>query len=185
MITYILIGIVAIVVLFVVIAAMQPADFCVKRTGTVSAPAPVVFAQVNDLHKWKAWSPWAKMDPNAKETFEGTPAGTGASFSWAGNNQVGEGRMTITDSRPDELIRIKLEFKKPFVATNDAEFNFTSDRGQTTVTWSMSGTRNFMFKAMGLFMNCDKMVGGQFEKGLADMKLVAEATNKASPEHVA
>jgi hypothetical protein len=141
MITNILIGIVVIAVIFVIIAALQPADFRVTRTGTISAPASVVFAQVNDLHNWKAWSPWAKLDPNAKETFEGPPAGTGASFSWAGNNQVGEGRMTITDSRPDELVRFKLEFQKPFVATNIAEFTFTSDGQQTTVTWSMTGKK--------------------------------------------
>jgi hypothetical protein len=114
------------------------------------------------------------MDPVCKNTFEGAAAGTGAIFIWAGNKKVGEGRMTITESRPSELIRIKLEFLKPFKATNTAEFTFKSQGNQTLVTWSMSGKNNFMGKAFGLFVNCDKMVGGDFEKGLAAMKSVAE-----------
>lgn len=173
-----LIALVAIVVVFVIVVAMRPAEFRVTRTATLSAPAPTVFAQVNDLHNWEAWSPWAKLDPAAKKCFEGPPAGAGAIFTWAGNNKVGEGRMTITESRPSELIRFQLEFLKPFKATNGAEFTFKSERNQTVVTWSMFGKNNFISKAIGLFMDCDKMVGGQFEQGLAQMKSVAEAAAK-------
>jgi hypothetical protein len=102
----------------------------------------------------------------------------GALFKWAGNNQVGEGTMTITESRPSELIRIKLEFLKPFAATNASEFTFTPQGNQTVVTWSMSGKNNLIGKAMSLVMNCDKMVGGQFERGLASMKSVVESSLK-------
>ena len=178
MIIYILIALAAIIVIFVIMVALQPAEFRIVRSASISAPPAVVFAQVNDLHKWQEWSPWAKMDPAAKNTFEGPPAGTGAAFRWAGNNKVGEGTMTITESRPSELIRFKLEFLEPFKATNTAEFTFKPEGNQTAVTWSMFGKNNFMAKAFGLFVNCDKMVGGQFEKGLADLKSLAEAAGK-------
>jgi hypothetical protein len=178
MLTYFLIALVVIVVLliaFVVIVALQPADFRIARSATFAAPASDVFAQVNDFHHWDAWSPWAKIDPAMKQTYEGAPTGTGASYSWLGNNKVGEGTMTIMDSRPTDLISIKLEFRRPFKATNTAEFAFKADGQRTTVTWSMSGRNSFMFKAFGLFMSMDKMLGAEFEKGLANMKAVVEA----------
>jgi len=171
----ILIALAVIVVVFVVIVAMQPSEFGVVRSATISAPAPALFAQVNDFHKWEAWNPWGKLDPTMKQAYEGAPAGTGAIYTWSGNNEVGEGRMTITESRPSDLIRIKLEFFKPFAATNTAEFTFKPEGNQTAVTWSMTGNNNFMAKAVHLFMNMDKMVGGQFEKGLAQMGSVVEA----------
>ena len=177
--TKILIGFAVIVVAFVGIVAVQPSEFRVARAATISAPASAVFAQVNDFHNWEAWSPWAKLDPAMEQTFEGSPAGTGAVYAWSGNKQVGEGRTTITESRPGELIRIKLEFVKPFTATNTTEFTFKPEGNQTLVTWSMSGKNNFMSKAVGLFMNCEKMVGGQFEQGLAQMKSVVEAAPKS------
>jgi hypothetical protein len=165
----------AIIAAFVVVVALQPSQFRIARTATISAPAAEVFAQVNDFHNWTAWSPWERIDPSLKRTYEGAPAGTGAGYTWIGNKQVGEGRMTITECRPSELIRIKLEFLKPFTATNDAEFTFKPAGNQTAVTWSMSGKRPFLMKAVCLFMNMDKMVGGQFEEGLANMKSVVEA----------
>jgi hypothetical protein len=178
MLTTILIAVAAIVVVLIVVSAKRPDEFRVTRKGSVSAPPAVVFAQVNDLRKWQAWSPWAKMDPAATMTYEGPTAGTGAGYTWAGNNKVGEGRMTITESRPDELIRLKLEFLKPFKATNMAEFTFKPEGSQTVVTWSMFGRKNFASKAFGVFINMDKMVGGDFEKGLASMKSVVEGARK-------
>jgi hypothetical protein len=175
---YILIGVAVIIAAFAVVAAMQPAEFRVVRSATMSAPASHVFAQVNDFHKWDAWSPWAKLDPTMKQTYDGAAAGTGAIYHWAGSGKVGEGGMTVTESRPSDLIRIKLEFLKPFKATNDVEFDFKPEGNQTLVTWSMSGRKNFMLKAFGLFMNMDKMVGGDFEKGLASMKAVVEGGTK-------
>jgi hypothetical protein len=174
----IFVGIVVIVVAFVVIVALQPSEFRVAGSTTVSAPPAAVFAQVNDFHNWEAWSPWAKLDPAAKVTFEGPSAGEGAIFRWVGNEEVGEGSMMITESRPSDLVRIKLEFLKPFAAINTAEFTFKPEGNRTAVTWSMFGTNNFIAKAFCLFMNMDKMVGGQFEKGLASMKSVTEATPK-------
>ena len=179
MIKKIFIALAAIILLFIAVVAMQPAEFRVARNATISAPPPVVFAQVNDFHKWEAWNPWGKIDPAMKQAYEGAPAGTGAVYTWAGNNEVGEGRMTITDSRPSDLIKIKLEFYKPFAATNTAEFTFNPEGDRTSVTWSMFGQNNFMAKAFGLFMNMDKMIGGQFENGLASMKSIVEAGSKS------
>ncbi len=173
-----LIAMALIVIVFVIVVQLQPAKFHIERSTTVAAPAAVVFEQVNDLRKWEAWSPWAKLDPNAKIQYNGPAAGTGAAFSWAGNNEVGTGTMTITDSRTNELVRFKLEFTAPMQAVNIAEFTFKPEGGQTLVTWSMSGTNGFMAKAFGLFVNCDKMVGGQFEKGLATLKSLAEGEVK-------
>ncbi len=164
-----------IVIVFIVIVALQPSDSRVARSATISAPPPALFAQVNYFHKWEAWSPWAKLDPAAKNSFEDPSAGTGAIFKWSSNNEVGEGSMTIMESRPSEMIKIKLDFTKPFEATNTTEFTFNPDGNQTTVTWSMFGTNNFIAKAFCLFNSMDKMVGGQFEKGLAQMKSVVEA----------
>lgn len=152
----------------------RPDDFKVTRKAAIAAPQAEVFAQVNDFHKWDAWSPWAKLDPNAKNTFSGAEAGKGAGFAWAGNNKVGVGSMTITDSRPNEQILIRLEFTKPFKAVNTTEFTFTPEGGKTVVTWTMSGRNNFAAKAMSLVMDCEKMVGPQFEKGLSQMAAVVE-----------
>ncbi len=173
-----LVAIAAIVVVLAAIVAMQPAEFRVARTATIAAPASAVFAQVNDFRNWDAWSPWAKLDPAMKKTYAGAPAGTGAVYAWNGNNEVGEGRTTITESRPNDLVRIKLEFVRPFAATNDVEFTFKPAGDGTAVTWSMTGRNSFMARAVGLVMDMDKMVGGQFEQGLAQMKSVAEAAPK-------
>ena len=169
-----LISLAVLVVIFLIVAAMQPSDFRITRSAIFAAPATVVFEQVNDFHKWNAWSPWAKMDPDAKNTFEGPPAGIGSGFRWAGNNKVGEGHMTITDSTPDSRIAIRLEFIKPFAAVNTTEFTFKPEGDQTAVTWTMSGKNSFMAKAVTLVMNCDKMVGGQFEQGLANLRPIVE-----------
>ena len=171
------IALAVIVVIFLVVVALQPSEFRVARSTAVSAPAPAVFAQVNDFHKWQAWSPWQKLDPAMKKTYDGAPAGTGAIYSWSGNKEVGAGRMMLTESRPSDLIRIKLEFIKPFAAINTTEFTFKPEGNQTVVTWSMFGANNFMAKAFGLFMNMDKIVGGDFEKGLAQLKSAAESAN--------
>jgi uncharacterized protein YndB with AHSA1/START domain len=164
-----------IVAALLIVIAMQPNEFRITRSAKMAAPPEIVFEQVNDYHNWDAWSPWAKLDPNAKVTFEGPSAGKGAVFTWSGNDQVGAGRQTIVESRPNELVQIRLEFQKPFQATNTAEFTFKPEGEQTVVTWSMFGQNNFMGKAISLFMDCDKMVGGDFEKGLASMKSIVEA----------
>lgn len=175
MIPYILIGIAVVVLLFLALVAAQPSQFRVSRSATISAPAAIVFAQVNDFHNWEAWSPWAKLDPNAKNTFSGPDSGVGAGFAWSGNNKIGAGRMTITESRPNELIHINLEFLRPMKASNLTEFTFKSDGGNTVMTWTMSGKNNFVAKVFHMVIDCSKMIGGQFDKGLAQIKSISES----------
>lgn len=163
------------VIALAIVVSLQPTEFCITRSMTINAPAEAIFPHVNTLKKWEHWSPWAKLDPNAKITFEGPEAGKGASYTWSGNNQVGSGRMTITESQPPRLIRSDLEFTAPMKAFNITEFTFKPSGSATLVTWTMTGKNGFMAKAFGLFVNCDKMVGGQFEKGLAQMKALVEA----------
>ena len=171
----IVIGLIVIVAGFLVVVSRQPSEFKLNRSQKMNAAPKIVFEQVNDFHKWQVWSPWAKKDPQAKGTFEGAPAGEGAQFSWDGNKEVGAGRMTITESRPNELIRMNLEFFKPFKAAHNAEFTFTPEGEGTVMSWTMSGKQNFVGKAMCMFMNMDKMVGGDFEKGLAEIKTISES----------
>jgi hypothetical protein len=172
---YIVLAIAAVIVLFLIVAALQPTDFRYSRSTTINAPPAAVFAEVNDFHRWEAWSPWAKLDPNAKSVFEGPAAGVGSIFRWAGNKDVGEGSMEIVESRPHKRVGILLEFLRPMKATNDATFTFEPEGGGTLVTWSMTGKNGLMGKAFGLIVNCDKMLGTQFEKGLATMKSLVEA----------
>ena len=171
----ILVGVAVLVALLLIVVSMRPSEFRVSRSTAIAAPADIVFSQVNTLREWEAWNPWGKIDPNAKMTYDGPPSGVGASYTWAGNSKIGAGRNTIVDSKPSELVRFKLEFYKPMKAVNTAEFTFKPDGEQTFVTWTMFGKNNFMGKLFGLFINCDKMVGSQFEKGLAAMKTVAES----------
>ena len=170
----ILLGFVVLVVLLAGFVAMQPTEFQVSRSAAFAAPPGEVFAQVNELKRWNAWSPWAKKDPQMKQSYEGPSAGTGAVTSWIGNQEVGEGRMSIVESRPNELVRFKLEFFKPFAATNSAVFEFKPEAQGTRVTWTMHGQNNFVGKAMCLVFDMDKMVGGDFEAGLAGIKAIVE-----------
>lgn len=173
----ILLALAFIVILLAAVLTGQPNDFTVSRQTKIAAPPEQVFPHVNELRNWEAWNPWGKLDPNCQMTYDGPPAGTGASYAWAGNNKIGAGRNTITQSVPDQLVRLKLEFLKPMTATNTAEFTFQSDGSQTIVIWTMFGKNSFGGKVFGLFMNCEKMCGNQFEKGLAQMKSLVE-TNK-------
>jgi hypothetical protein len=172
----ILLGIVVLILVFVIYVALQPSTYEVRRQINISAPPDTVFALVNDFHKWDAWSPWAKLDPAMKTTYEGATAGPGAIYSWTGNDKVGEGRMTILDSRPNESVRIKLEFMKPFPSTSMTEFAMKGDGASTAVNWTTSGENNFIAKAALLMMGgMDKAMGPDFERGLAQMKAAAEA----------
>lgn len=168
-----LLGILAVTV------AIQPADFSVQRSTTIAAPPGAVFALVNDFHEWEKWSPWAKMDPAMKTTYEGSESGAGAIYTWSGNSQVGEGKMTILESRAPEQVGIQLEFLAPMKATNTSEFSFKPEGDGTAVTWTMAGKNNFVGKAFCLFVDMDAMVGADFEKGLAAMKAAAEAAPSA------
>jgi len=157
-----------------VVVWLQPDDYRLTRSTVIAAPAAAVFAQVNDLRKWDDWSPWAKLDPNAKITFSGPQSGPGASFRWDGNGKVGAGTMTITESKPDTRVATRTDFVKPFAGTSQSDFVFSEAGGQTNVIWTMSGTNNFIGKAMCLVMSMETMLGPDFEKGLAQLKQVAE-----------
>jgi hypothetical protein len=170
-----LLALVVIIASLAAVVAMQPNEFRVSRSATMSAAPAAVFAQVNDFHRWENWSPWVKMDPEAKLSYEGPTSGEGAKFSWDGNSDVGAGSMTIVESQPSERIGIKLDFVRPFAGTSATLFTFEPQGDETKVTWNMAGENNFIAKAIGLVIDCDKMVGEQFEIGLAKMKTIAEA----------
>jgi Polyketide cyclase / dehydrase and lipid transport len=163
---------------FLIVVAMQPSGYAIARSQTIAAAPNVVFAQVNNLHHWDAWSPWAKLDQAAKNSFEGPQDGTGAVFRWAGNDQIGEGSMTIIESKPGELVRIRLDFLKPMAGTSESQFTFAKDGNKTVVTWSMTGKNDFIGKAFCLFINMDRMLGHQFEQGLSNLKRVVETPAK-------
>ncbi|MBM3756562.1 MAG: SRPBCC family protein [Acidobacteria bacterium] len=169
-----LVGLAAVIGVLLVAIVMQPDSYSVTRTGVVPAPPEVAFTHVNDFSKWDAWSPWAKLDPNMKTTMSPNPSGKGATYAWTGNDDVGEGKMTIAESTPSLSVEIDLEFIKPFESKARNKFTFTPEGTGTKVTWSMNGQNNFMSKAFGLFMNMDKMIGADFEKGLEQMKAVAK-----------
>lgn len=175
----ILIGLAAVLALLVIVIALQPSRFRVERSISMAAPPEAAFAQVNDFHNWSKWSPWEKLDPSLKRSFEGPSAGAGAKYAWVGNDEVGEGRMTIEQSQEPSRIQIELEFLKPFAATNQTIFTFAKTPEGNTTTWAMEGENGFMSKAFSLVMDMDQLVGKDFEKGLAALKANAEAATKA------
>jgi uncharacterized protein YndB with AHSA1/START domain len=168
-------GLLVVVVVLVAIVATRPAEWHLERSTTVAAPPAAVFPLVNDFRAWQRWSPWEKLDPNLKREYSGAPAGTGSVYSWQGTDDVGAGRMTITESVPDERVAIQLQFLRPFEATNQVRFTFEEAEDGTRVTWGMDGRNGFVAKAFGMLFDVDALVGKDFEKGLAEMKAAAEA----------
>jgi hypothetical protein len=171
----------AIIVVLVVIAAilaaaaMRPASFTVKRSILVNAAPDRIFALVNDFHNWGTWSPYEKIDPTMTRRLSGEASGKGAVYEWEGKGKAGAGRMEITNASPPSKVTIKLDFMKPFEDHNTAEFSFDAKGNRATeVTWSMFGQSPFMAKLMGLFINLDRMIGKDFETGLANLKSATE-----------
>jgi uncharacterized protein YndB with AHSA1/START domain len=164
----------ALAVVLIAVIALQPAEFAIERETVIAAPAEVVFAHLESPTALDVWSPWMKMDPKMTVTHEGPATGVGASESWQGP-EMGVGSLTVTGLKPNEEVELKLEFQKPMHATNRALFTLTPVGEGTRVAWRMEGTNNFVAKAASLVMNMDKMVGGTFEKGLADLKTLAES----------
>ena len=154
--------------------ATRPANFRIQRSMRIAAPREKLFAYVADLHNFDAWSPWAPLDPAMRKTHFGAASGVGAGYEWQGNNKVGHGRMEITDAVEPARVLIKLDFLKPFEAHNTAEYLLAASGEGTEFTWAMHGSNSFLAKLMGLFFNMDRMVGGQFEQGLASLKALAE-----------
>jgi hypothetical protein len=167
--------IVAVVVAILAIAGTRPPTYHVERSATMSAPPAVVHLILNDLHKFPQWSPWQKLDPNMKITIAGSGIGPGSSYSWVGNDKVGEGRMTITSVSPPNEVAMKLEFIKPFQSTCDVHFRVQPEGAGSKVTWAMDGNNNMMSKVMGLFVSMDSMMGKDFDNGLANLKQVSES----------
>lgn len=164
----------ALVAGILILAALRPDTFRVERAASISAPPEKVFALINDFKRWDAWSPWEKKDPAMRRTFGSVTSGKGATYAWEGSKDVGQGSMTIAESVPPTRIRIHLDFVKPFKAHNVVTFALEPRNGGTHVTWSMEGDAPYFAKIVHLFFDMDRMVGGDFEAGLAAMKAAAE-----------
>jgi uncharacterized protein YndB with AHSA1/START domain len=171
----IVLGIIAVLIAGVVVLALgKPDTYRIERSAFIAAPAPRIFAEINDLAAWRAWSPWEKKDPNMKRELSATTVGKGATYAWSGDKNVGSGRMTVIDATPDSRVLIRLDFEEPFASTADAEFLLTPEGGGTRVSWAMTGQNYFVSKIMNVFFDMDKMIGVDFEAGLAELKKKAE-----------
>jgi hypothetical protein len=162
--------------------ASRPSAFIVQRSLTMKAAPEYVFPFVNSFYRWADWSPWNDLDPDMKRTYEGPVLGVGSVYAWAGNKEVGEGRMTLEESRKDEFVRIKLEFIRPFPATHTTTLTIKPVPEGASVTWTMEGQHSFMGKAASLFMDMDAMVGKDFEAGLARLRILSEAEAQEEDE---
>ena len=159
---------------FLIYAATRPDSFRVQRATSIKAPPEKIFPLINDFQRWSAWSPYEKKDPTMKRTLSGAPSGKGAVYEWNGNKEVGQGRMEITETAPPSQLTLKLDFSRPFEAHNIVDFTL-EPRGDTTqVTWAIHGPSPFMSKVMGIVIDMDKMIGKDFESGLADLKAISE-----------
>ena len=155
-------------------AASRPDTVRVERDIVVKAPPARVFALIDDFHRWADWSPWEKLDPAMKRTHSGAASGKGAVYAWQGNGDVGAGRMEILETSAPARVLIRLDFLEPFAATNTAEYTIVPEGDASRVTWAMYGPAPFVSKLMQVFVSMDKMVGKDFERGLADLKALAE-----------
>ena len=162
------------VVVVLVLAARKPDNFRVQRSASIAAPPERIYPLINDFHRWGAWSPYEHKDPDMKRTFSGAGSGRGSIYEWAGNSNVGSGRMEIVESSAPSKITIQLDFLKPFEAHNIATFTMEQAGGATNVTWVMDGSTPFVGKIMHVFLNMDRMVGTDFEAGLAILKTAVE-----------
>jgi hypothetical protein len=170
-----LVGLMTLAVLVVLgLALTQPDELRVERETSIAAPPVVVYGLINNLQRFTEWSPWQKRDPDMTTHFEGPASGVGASYSWRGNRNVGVGRLTITESEPDALVGMRLEFQEPFVATNQVQFTLAPDGAGTRVSWAMTGQNDLMSKVLSVFVDMEQMVGRDFESGLASLRALAE-----------
>lgn len=174
MLTTILIALVLIVAVVLVYAATRPAAFRVQRATTINARPQTIFPLIADFRNWASWSPYEKLDPAMKKTLSGASSGKGAVYEWEGNSKAGTGRMQIIEATPASKVTIKLDFMKPFEAHNVADFTLDAQGDSTKVTWAMHGPSPFVARLMGIFMSMDKLVGKEFETGLANLKTLAE-----------
>ena len=174
MIKKILIVIATLIAAVLIYAAFQPDTFHVERSASIKAPPEEIFPLINDFHNWLVWSPYEKLDPALKRSYSGADSGKGAVYGWEGNKEVGKGRMEITESLPPSKVDIAIMFIMPFEAHNTVEFTLVPAGDATEVTWSINGPMPYLSKVMCLFFDMDKMIGTDYEKGLASMKAIAE-----------
>ncbi len=174
MLKIILVVIVVLIAVVLGLAATKPDTFRVERAATIKAPPAKVYALIDDFRQWSQWSPWEKLDPELKRTFSGPASGKGAVYEWTGNSKVGAGRMEITEPTPPSKIVIKLDFIKPFEGHNIAEFTLEPQGDSTQLTWAMHGPTPFVSKVMQVFISMDRLIGKDFEAGLANLKAAAE-----------
>lgn len=175
------IGIAAAVLLggLLIAIATRPATFSVRRSAVIAAPAEVIYDQIQDPHNWPSWMSYDRMDPAMRRSYSGPAQGVGATYHYV-SDRVGEGRMTIAGLEPNRRVAVQAQFIKPFAANNDVEFTLRPAGGGVRVTWAISGRNNFVSKAMSLFIDMDRMIGRDFESGLADLKRVSETQARAA-----
>jgi hypothetical protein len=154
-------------------ASRRPDRFRIERSAVIAAPAAVLHGLVNDFRRWTEWSPWEDRDPALQRRYDGAPRGVGATYAWAGNRQVGRGEMRITASEPARRVELQLDFLAPFEAHNQGEFTFEPVAGGTRVVWVMQGPANLANRLMGLFVDFDRLVGRDFERGLQRLEAAA------------
>jgi hypothetical protein len=175
---YIGIAIAVLIIALLVFIATRPADFRIERSAQMNASGDAIFSIINDLQQWGRWSPYDKRDPAMQKMYGGPPTGPGATYIWNGNNKVGEGQLTIVESKPGQLVSMKLDFTRPFKCSNRVNFTLAPVGTGTMVSWIMEGRNNFMAKTFSLIINMDKMVGTDFEAGLANLKSLVEAKSE-------
>jgi len=173
------IGLAALLAVLAIAIATRPATFAVSRSAVIAAPPEVIYAQIHDLRRWPRWMSYDRMDPAMRRTYEGPATGVGSAYHYV-SARVGEGRMTIASLTPNERVGVQARFIKPFAATNQVEFTLKPAPGGVRVTWAMQGRNNVMSKTMSLFIDMDRMIGGDFEKGLADLKTLSEGEARAA-----
>jgi uncharacterized protein YndB with AHSA1/START domain len=171
---YVLAAVAAAIAIFLIACAMKPNAFRIERSAVIDAPADRIHPMIDDFRRWPAWSPWETKDPGMARTFSGAANGKGAIYGWDGNRNIGAGRMEILESEAPRRVVIQLDFLRPFKARNTAEFTLKPEGSGTRVTWAMFGPQPFIGKVMDTIMNCDRMIGREFEAGLAKLKADVE-----------
>jgi hypothetical protein len=179
MIKKLLLGLVAIIVILAVVASFQSDEMKVTRSAVIPATPDTIYAVVNDFTKWMSWSPWTGLDPEMKHRLEGPTQGVGAKFHWEGNMECGAGTSHLTNSKLNEFVHMRIDMTRPMEGSTEVQFTFVPEGAGTKVTWAMQGKKPFIGKLIGLFMDCEKMCGNDFEKGLANLAKVVAAGSTA------
>lgn len=174
MIKLIAIVVVVLVAALLIFSATRPDTFRMQRTASIKTPPEKIFPLINDFHSWGSWSPYEKKDPTMKRTYSGAANGRGSAYEWEGNNEVGKGRIEISESSPPFKVTLNLDMIKPIEGHNVVEFTLQTQGDAANVTWAMHGTSSYLAKVMGIFFSVDSMIGRDFETGLANLKAVAE-----------